>query len=47
MAKRKFEPHFYVGDIVKSGFEKGVNVGSLWFPVIKLEKSCQKVLKNC
>ena len=32
---------------VKSGFEKGVNVGSLWFPVIKLEKSCQKVLKNC
>jgi hypothetical protein len=32
---------------VKSGFEKGNEKGSLWFPIIKLEKSCEIINKNC
>jgi hypothetical protein len=32
---------------VKSGLEKNTEIGNLWYPVIKLEKSCQKTLKSC
>jgi len=32
---------------VKSGFEKGNDKGTLWFPVVKLEKSCEIINKNC
>lgn len=32
---------------VKSGFEKGNEKGSLWFPIVKLEKSCEIINKNC
>ena len=32
---------------VKSGFEKDNERGSLWFPVVKLERSCEIINKNC
>jgi len=33
--------------ILDSGFTKGVSIGSLWYPVIKLRKTCELFNKSC
>ena len=32
---------------VKGSFDKGPEKGNLWYPTIKLEKICTKILNNC